>query len=215
MLEEFARYCALQRDQVALASLLIYLKRKGGFVQLNRLWKDLGPSSGGPFWNQTTLMNKLDKLERLDLIAVERKVLPSATSGVKRKPNTFYRLNSGSAVAPHIFSMLRVGRKKGEEERYTSEMVEMPLDRLLDETRATEARVDPIVEKELEVALELIGEVFNIGEEDARAMVRGRLAGRGFISEKEIAAKRTQQVKEADPNGDQKPAQPKRRKKQV
>jgi len=30
MLDEFARYTALQRDQMPLAMLLVYLKRKGG-----------------------------------------------------------------------------------------------------------------------------------------------------------------------------------------
>ena len=68
MLDEFARYSALQRDQAPLASLLIYLKRKGGYVQLNQIWREMGPTGGGPFWNQTTLINKLDKLERLEIV---------------------------------------------------------------------------------------------------------------------------------------------------
>ncbi len=73
MLDEFRRYASLQRDQAPLASLLIYLKRKGGWVQLNQIWKELGPSGGGPFWNQTTLINKLDKLERMGVVATGKK----------------------------------------------------------------------------------------------------------------------------------------------
>src|SRR5512139_2675534 len=89
MLDEFERYCSLQRDQAPLASLLIYLKRKGGWIQLNGIWRDLGPSSGGPFWNQTTLINKLNKLERLEIINLERRVIPSPRSEPKKKTNTF------------------------------------------------------------------------------------------------------------------------------
>ncbi len=106
MLDEFRRYASLQRDQAPLASLLVYLKRKGGWVQLNQIWKDLGPSSGGPFWNQTTLINKLDKLERLEVVAMERRVLPSSRSEAKKKTNTFYRLNSASPLYPHVYAML-------------------------------------------------------------------------------------------------------------
>ena len=45
MLDEFARYTALQRDQMPLAMLLVYLKRKG-FVQLNQIWRSWGPPAG-------------------------------------------------------------------------------------------------------------------------------------------------------------------------
>ena len=75
MLDEFARYTALQRDQAPLASLLIYLRRKGGYVQLNQIWREMGPTGGGPFCNQTTLINKLDKLERLEIDQVSGFIL--------------------------------------------------------------------------------------------------------------------------------------------
>ena len=84
MLDEFIRYTALQRDQAPLASLLIYLKRKGGYVQLNQIWRENGPTGGGPFWNQTTLLNKLDKLERLGIVSMERRILPSPRDEAKK-----------------------------------------------------------------------------------------------------------------------------------
>jgi hypothetical protein len=68
----------------------------------------LGPTAGGPFWNQTTLINKLDKLERLEVVSLERRVLPSPRSEDKKKTNTFCRLNPASPVFPHIYSMLKI-----------------------------------------------------------------------------------------------------------
>ena len=152
MLDEFNRYCALQRDQAPLAALLIYLKRKGGWVQLNQIWKELGPTAGGPFWNQTTLINKLDKLERLEVVSLERRVLPSSRSEVKKKTNTFCKLNPASPVFPHIYSMLKIS--KVEQDKYSSEMVDKPLERLSGLTTKSE-KGDPMVERELEVALDL------------------------------------------------------------
>jgi hypothetical protein len=178
MLEEFCRYCALQRDQAPLALLLIYLKRKGGFVQLNVLWKDLGPSSGGPFWNQTTLLNKLDKLERLEVICLERRVLPSSRLEDKKKTNTFYRINPGSPLTPHIFSMLQI--RKDEGEKFSSELVEKPLDHL-NEIASRSSKGDHSTKRELEVALELISEVFGIEGDDAQEMIRQRMVARGLI----------------------------------
>lgn len=178
MLEEFCRYCALQRDQGPLALLLIYLKRKGGWVQLNVLWKDLGPSSGGPFWNQTTLLNKLDKLERLEIISLERRVLPSSRLEEKKKTNTFYRINPGSPLTPHIFSMLRIRKDDGE--KFSSELVEKPLDHL-NEIASRSSKGDHSTKRELEVALELISEVFGIDGDDAQEMIRQRMVARGLI----------------------------------
>lgn len=178
MLDEFERYCSLQRDQGPLASLLIYLKRKGGWIQLNQIWKDLGPTSGGPFWNQTTLINKLDKLERLEVVYLERKIIPSTRSDSKKKTNTFCRLNPATPVFPHIFSMLRISKK--EPDTYSSEMVDKPLTHLVNLTTKSE-RGDPLVERELEVALDLIGEVFNIGGEEAKKIIKERMVRRGMI----------------------------------
>lgn len=180
MLDEFNRYCDLQRDQAPLAALLIYLKRKGGWVQLNQIWKELGPTAGGPFWNQTTLINKLDKLERLEVVSLERRVLPSPRSEGKKKTNTFCRLNPASPVFPHIYSMLKIS--KVEQDKYSSEMVDKPLERLSDLTTKSE-KGDPMVERELEVALELIGEVFNIGGDEVRTLIKERMVRRGLIKD--------------------------------
>jgi hypothetical protein len=189
MLDEFKRYCSLQRDQKPLASLLIYLKRRGGWVQLNQIWKDLGPTGGGPFWNQTTLMNKLDKLERLGVVAMERRVLPSSRSEAKKKTNTFYRLDPASPLFPHIYSMLKI--YKEDSDKYSSELIERPLDGLSDISSKTE-RGHPAVERELEVAMALIGEVFNIGGKEVRKMIKERMTRRGMIKE----AKRKDEIVE-------------------
>jgi hypothetical protein len=187
MLDEFQRYCSLQRDQVPLASLLIYLKRKGGFVQLNQIWKDLGPSSGGPFWNQTTLINKLDKLERLEVVVMERKVLPSSRAEAKKKTNTFYRLNPSSSLCSHVYGMLKI--YKEESDKYSSELAEKPLDRLGDLASRSE-RCDPVAERELEVAMELIGEVFNVGGDEVRKMIKERMERKGLIKSTRSARKK-------------------------
>jgi len=178
MLEEFGRYCALQRDQAPLASLLIYMKRKGGFVQLNQIWRELGPSGGGPFWNQTTLINKLDKLERLEVLSMERRILPSPRSEAKKKTNTFYRLSPATPVYPHIFGMLKIYRE--EPDRYSSELVDKPLDRLC-ALAGRSAYSDPLVGRELDVAMELIGEVFSVGADEAKRMIRERMTRKGLI----------------------------------
>ena len=72
--------------------------------QLNQIWREHGATSGGPFWNQTTLINKLDKLERLGVVAMERRILPSPRDEAKKKTNTFYRL---SPATPALSSHLR------------------------------------------------------------------------------------------------------------
>jgi hypothetical protein len=191
MLEEFARYCALQRDQAPLAALLVYLKRKGGYVQLNQIWKDLGPTGGGPFWNQTTLINKLDKLERIEVLTMERRILPSPRSEAKKKTNTFYRLNPATPLYPHIYSILKI--YKEEPSRYSSELVEKPLDRLSDlAKRAT--GTDPAVSRELEVAMELIGEVFSVGGDEVKRMIKERIAGKGMIKEKKTVQKKEKSI---------------------
>jgi hypothetical protein len=176
MLEEFRRYCSLQRDQAPLAHLLIYLRRKGGFVQLNQIWKELGPSGGGPFWNQTTMINKLDKLERLEVVTKEQRILPSPRAEAKKKTNTFYRLNPASPLYPHIYSMLKI--YKGEDDRYSSELIDRPLDHLCDFSVQSSGG-DPLVERELAAAMELISEVFNLGPDEVRKMIKDRMARRG------------------------------------
>lgn len=180
MLDEFKRYCSLQRDQKPLATLLIYLKRRGGWVQLNQIWKDMGPTGGGPFWNQTTLINKLDKLERLGVVAMERRVLPSSRSEAKKKANTFYRLDPASPLYPHIYSMLKI--YKEESDKYSSELVERPLDSLSGIASKSE-HGNTAVERELDVAMELIGEVFNVGGVEVRKMIKERMIRRGMVKE--------------------------------
>jgi hypothetical protein len=178
MLVEFRRYSTLQRDQAPLAALLVYLKRNGGWVQLNRIWKELGPTGGGPFWNQTTLINKLDKLERLGIVAMERRILPSPRSEAKKKTNTFYRLNSASPLYPHVYGMLKIYRE--EPDRYSSELVEKPLDRLI-ELAGNASEGDPMVGQELEVAMEMIGEVFGVGGAEVKRMIKERMTRKGLI----------------------------------
>ncbi len=188
MLDEFKRYCSLQRDQKPLASLLIYLRRRGGWIQLNQIWKDMGPSGGGPFWNQTTLINKLDKLERLGAVSMERRVLPSSRSEAKKKTNTFYRLDPASPIYPHIYSMLKIYRE--DSDKYSSELVEKPLDSL-GEIASKSTSGNPAVERELDVAMELIGEVFNVSGIEVRKMIKERMIRRGMVKE----AKRDEKMK--------------------
>jgi len=182
MLDEFSRYSALQRDQLPLASLLVYLKRKGGFVQLNQIWRELGPTGGGPFWNQTTLINKLDKLERMEVVSMERRILPSPRAEAKKKTNTFYRLNPATPLYPYIFGMLKI--YKEEPDRYSSELVEKPLDHLCDLAGKSSAG-NHMIGRELEVARELIAEVFSVGNDEVKRMIKERMARKGVIKDRD------------------------------
>ncbi len=181
MLDEFSRYSALQRDQVPLATLLVYLKRKGGFVQLNQIWRELGPTGGGPFWNQTTLINKLDKLERLEVVTMEKRILPSPRAEAKKKTNTFYRISSATPLYPYIYGMLKIYRE--EPDRYSSELVDKPLDHLIDLAGKSNA-CDPLIGRELEVARELIAEVFSVGSDEVKMMIKERMARKGMIKDR-------------------------------
>ncbi len=181
MLDEFIRYCALQRDQAPLAILLIYLKRKGGYVQLNQIWRENGPTGGGPFWNQTTLINKLDKLERLEIVTMERRILPSPRDEAKKKTNTFYRISPATPLYPYIFGMLKIYREVPD--KYSSELVEKPLDHLCDLAGRC-ASSDPLVGRELEVAMELISEVFSVGEGEVKRMIKERMERKGMIRDR-------------------------------
>jgi hypothetical protein len=183
MLDEFRRYSSLQRDGKSLALLLIYLKRKGSWVQLNWIWKEMGPTGGGPFWNQTTLINKLDKLERLGVISTERRILPSPRAEAKKTTNTFYRLNSSTPLYPHIYSMLKI--YKEEPDKYSSELVEKPLERLCDMAGKSSGS-DPLVGRELDVAMELIGEVFSVGGDEVKRMIKERMARKGMIKDRKL-----------------------------
>ena len=181
MLDEFIRYSALQRDQAPLASLLIYLKRKGGYVQLNQIWREMGPTGGGPFWNQTTLINKLDKLERLEIVSAVRRILPSPRDEGKKKTNTFYRLSPTTPLYPYIFGMLKIYRE--EPDKYSSELVEKPLDHLGD-LAGRVASSDTLVGRELDVAMELIGEVFSVKEGEVWRMIKERMERKDIVRDR-------------------------------
>lgn len=185
MLDEFARYTALQRDQMPLAMLLVYLKRKGGFVQLNQIWRELGPTGGGPFWNQTTLINKLDKLERLGVVVMEKRILPSPRAEAKKKTNTFYRLSPATPLYPYIYGMLKI--YKEEQDRYSSQLVDKPLDHLCRLAGRSSAS-DPLIGRELEVAKELISEVFSVGGDEVRMMIKERMVRKGMIRDRKRAS---------------------------
>ncbi len=186
MLDEFKRYCSLQRDQAPLASLLIYLKRKGGFVQLNRIWKELGPRGAGAFLNQTTLINKLDKLERLEMVIKEQRILSPHRDQAKKKTNTFYRLNPISPIYPYVYGMMKI--YKDEAEKYSSQLVSQPLDKLIDISCNCRYE-DHLAEKELVVAMELISEVFLVGEDEAKRMIEDRMICKGLIAEQKKKSK--------------------------
>lgn len=185
MLDEFARYTALQRDQMPLAMLLVYLKRKGGFVQLNQIWRELGPTGGGPFWNQTTLINKLDKLERLGVVVMEKRILPSPRAEAKKKTNTFYRFSPATPLYPYVYGMLKI--YKEEQDRYSSQLVDKPLDHLCRLAGRSSAS-DPLIGRELEVAKELISEVFSVGGDEVRMMIKERMVRKGMIRDRKRAS---------------------------
>ena len=185
MLDEFARYTALQRDQMPLAMLLVYLKRKGGFVQLNQIWRELGPTGGGPFWNQTTLINKLDKLERLGVVVMEKRILPSPRAEAKKKTNTFDRLSPATPLYPYVYGMLKI--YKEEQDRYSSQLVDKPLDHLCRLAGRSSAS-DPLIGRELEVAKELISEVFSVGGDEVRMMIKERMVRKGMIRDRRRAS---------------------------
>jgi len=185
MLDEFARYTALQRDQMPLAMLLVYLKRKGGFVQLNQIWRELRPTGGGPFWNQTTLINKLDKLERLGVVVMEKRILPSPRAEAKKKTNTFYRLSPATPLYPYVYGMLKI--YKEEQDRYSSQLVDKPLDHLCRLAGRSSAS-DPLIGRELEVAKELISEVFSVGGDEVRMMIKERMVRKGMIRDRKRAS---------------------------
>ncbi|GAB6266726.1 MAG: hypothetical protein STSR0001_21730 [Methanothrix sp.] len=185
MLDEFALYTALQRDQMPLAMLLVYLKRKGGFVQLNQIWRELGPTGGGPFWNQTTLINKLDKLERLGVVVMEKRILPSPRAEAKKKTNTFYRLSPATPLYPYVYGMLKI--YKEEQDRYSSQLVDKPLAHLCRLAGRSSAS-DPLIGRELEVAKELISEVFSVGGDEVRMMIKERMVRKGMIRDRKRAS---------------------------
>jgi hypothetical protein len=151
-------------------------------VQLNQIWRELGPTGGGPFWNQTTLINKLDKLERMEVVSMERRILPSPRAEAKKKTNTFYRLSPATPLYPYIFGMLKI--YKEELDKYSSQLVEKPLDHLCDLAGKSSAS-DQLIGRELEVARELIAEVFSVGNDEVKRMIKERMARKGMITDRD------------------------------
>jgi hypothetical protein len=74
--------------------------------------------------------------------------------------------------------MLKIYRE--EPDRYSSELVEKPLDHLSD-LAVQCASGDPQVGRELDVAMELLGEVFSVRRDEILRMIKERMARRGMI----------------------------------
>jgi hypothetical protein len=125
-------------------------------------------------------MNKLDKLERLGIISMERRIIPSPRDEAKKKTNTFYRISPETPLYPYIFGMLKIYRE--EPDKYSSQLVEKPLDHLSDLAGRC-ASGEPQVGRELDVAMELLGEVFSVGGDEVRRMIKERMARKGMIRE--------------------------------
>lgn len=154
-------------------------------MQLNQIWRELGPTGGGPFWNQTTLINKLDKLERLGVVVMEKRILPSPRAEAKKKTNTFYRLSPATPLYPYVYGMLKI--YKEEQDRYSSQLVDKPLDHLCRLAGRSSAS-DPLIGRELEVAKELISEVFSVGGDEVRMMIKERMVRKGMIRDRRRAS---------------------------
>ncbi len=71
----------------------------------------MDPQEAGPSGTRPTLINKLDKLERLGIVSMERRILPSPRDEAKKKTNTFYRLSPATPLYPYIFGMLKIYRE--------------------------------------------------------------------------------------------------------
>jgi 5S rRNA maturation endonuclease (ribonuclease M5) len=52
-----------------------------------------------------------------------------------------------------------------------------------------------VAERELEVAMELIGEVFNVGGDEVRKMIKERMARKGMIKDTRAVKKRSPKKK--------------------
>lgn len=103
----------------------------------------------------------------------------SPRAEAKKKTNTFYRINPETPIYPYIFSMLRIFKDEPPG-YYPSELVDRPLDRLcLLAGRGSSS--DPMLGRELDAAMELIGEVFSVGGDEVKRMIKERMESRGMI----------------------------------
>jgi hypothetical protein len=112
---------------------------------------------------------------------MERRILPSPRDEAKKKTNTFYRISPETPLYPYIFGMLKIYRE--EPDKYSSQLVDKPLDHLNDLAGRC-ASGDPQVGRELDVAMELLGEVFSVGGDEVRRMIKERMARRGMIRDR-------------------------------
>jgi hypothetical protein len=117
----------------------------------------------------------------MEVVSMERRILPSLRAEAKKKTNTFYRLSPATPLYPYIFGMLKI--YKEEPDKYSSQLVEKPLDHLCDLAGKSSAS-DQLTGRELEVARELIAEVFSVGGDEVKRMIKERMARKGMIKDR-------------------------------
>jgi hypothetical protein len=72
---------------------------------------------------------------------------------------------------------------KEEPDKYSSQLVDKPLDHLCDLAGKSSAS-DQLTGRELEVARELIAEVFSVGGDEVKRMIKERMARKGMIKDR-------------------------------
>ena len=72
---------------------------------------------------------------------------------------------------------------KEEPDKYSSQLVDKPLDHLCDLAGKSSAS-DQLTGRELEVARELISEVFSVGNDEVKRMIKERMARKGMIKDR-------------------------------
>jgi hypothetical protein len=118
----------------------------------------------------------------MEVVSMVRRILPSPRSEAKKKTNTFYRINPATPLYPYIYGMLKIYRE--EPDRYSSQLVDKPLDHLCDLAGKSSAG-DHMTGRELEVARELIAEVFSVGNDEVKRMIKERMARKGMIKDRD------------------------------
>jgi hypothetical protein len=116
---------------------------------------------------------------------MEKRILPSPRAEAKKKTNTFYRLSPATPLYPYVYGMLKI--YKEEQDRYSSQLVDKPLDHLCRLAGRSSAS-DPLIGRELEVAKELISEVFSVGGDEVRMMIKERMVRKGMIRDRRRAS---------------------------
>jgi hypothetical protein len=72
---------------------------------------------------------------------------------------------------------------KEEPDKYSSQLVDKPLDHLCDLAGKSSAS-DQLIGRELEVARELIAEVFSVGGDEVKRMIKERMIRKGTIKDR-------------------------------